>query len=109
MLLKKPFHEKLKTLLLTVAGGLTLAGCILDAETEEVAKLARTQAECRALIDATKDEKLTCMREAKAARQAEIADKKETLAKLKQKEKELSNEFQQIAREEFEKETIPQN
>lgn len=77
---------KIRTLLATAAGGLALAGCEAGAtdkktpETAEFTKLAavvettvRTQAECRALVGATKEEKLTCMREVKAARQAEIA------------------------------------
>lgn len=80
---------KLRNLLATAAGGLVLAGCEAGANekakapettTAELTSMAavvevkvRTQAECRALVGAAKAEKLTCMREAKAARQAEIA------------------------------------
>ena len=116
---------KLRNLLATAAGGLALAGCV-DANAEndkapetttaELTSMAavvevkvRTQAECRALVGATKDEKLTCMREAKAARQAEIAAKTEELEKIDTTTKVLSNEFQQMAREEFEKASRPQN
>ena len=123
---------KLGTLLATAASGLALAGCV-DADTKndkapetttaELTPMAavvevkvRTQAECRALVGATKEEKLTCMREAKAARQAEIAAKTQILETEKEANKErrttnevLSKEFQQMAREEFKKDARPQN
>jgi len=77
--------RKLKTLLATAVGSLALSGCEAgaidkEADTTKFKKLEAvvepitlTQAECRALKGTTKEEKLTCMRKAKAARQAEIA------------------------------------
>lgn len=116
---------KLRTLLATAAGGLALAGCA-DAGAEdknapqtttaELTSMAavvevkvRTQAECRALVGATKAEKLTCMREAKAARQAEIAALDTKIEEGNTTNEVLSKEFQQMAREEFEKGARPQN
>ena len=123
---------KLGTLLATAASGLALAGCVdvdtkndkaPETTTAELTPMAavvevkvRTQAECRALVNVTKDEKLACMREAKAARQAEIAALDENIQTEKEANKErrttnevLSKEFQQMAREEFKKDARPQN
>jgi len=112
---------KIRSLLATAAAGLALAGCEAgasdkkSAETAEFTKLAAiveatkvTREQCIALMP-DKAEVKVCMLKLSEQRKAEIAAKKDNLANLKQEEEVLSNEFQQMAREEFEKEARPQN
>lgn len=122
MVLNTPFMGKLRTLLATAAGGLALAGCA-DAgaedkkapETAEFTKLAAvvettrvTREKCIALMP-DKPEVKACMMKLSAQNKAEIAAKTEELAKIDTTTEVLSKEFQQMAREEFEKEARPQN
>ena len=112
---------KLRTLLATAAGGLALAGCEAGAtdkkapETAEFTKLAAvveaakvTREQCIALMP-DKAEVKVCMLKLSEQRKAEIAVLDKDTKNTEQSIEVLSKEFQQMAREEFEKEARPQN
>ena len=112
---------KMRTLLATAAAGLALAGCEAGAtdkkipEKAEFTKLAAvvettkvTMAECVALMP-DEDKTKACVAKLEAQQDAEIAALDEKIEEGNTTNEVLSKEFQQMAREEFEKETRPQN